>query len=172
MIDRIEIGITYNTHEALEILDKRLNDGFQIIGHSSYTYDGEVTELYTLYKPEKSAAAEDGQGALVMKTITLIQRDETKNNQRPMWRCTTETGEKVNIFQNVDDLSKDTFNLFEAAGWGDFLNDISLYSQRQTEINVALRKDGQWWNIVAVTPAKAGLDSYEVPSEADGGENE
>jgi hypothetical protein len=168
MIDRIEIGVTYNTHEALEILGKRLDDGFQIIGHSSYTYDGEVTELYTLYKPEKSAAIEETQGALVMTQITMIQRDETKNNQRPMWRCETATGEKVNIFLNVDDPSKDSFNLFEKAGWGDFLMGIYLYSQAQAEIYVALRKDGQWWNIVAVNPAPS-IKDYDVPSEADNG---
>ena len=167
MIEIIDMNFQYGKNEKHTELDDFLANGYQIIAHSTYWDGDEHCERFTLHKPDRPAAIEENQGALVMTTITMIQRDETKNNQRPMWRCTTATGEKVNIFLNVDDPSKDNFHLFEDAGWADFLMEIFLYAQAQAEIYVALRKDGQWWNIVAVNPAKAGIDGYEVPSEAD-----
>lgn len=105
---------------------------------------------------------------LVLATITTIERGETKNNQRPMWRCKTDTGEKVNIFLNLDEPAKDSYHLFEQAGWAHVLNDIPLYSQSFEHIVVAMRKDGQWWEIVKVKPYIAPLLSdYEAPKSAD-----
>ena len=150
MIDRIEIGLTY-TSDNLELLNRRLADGFQIIGHSVYSYDGEVTELFSLYNPDNAAPKVESD-SLVLAIITTIQRDQTKNNARPMWRCKTDTGEKVNIFLNVDEPAKDNFHLFEQAGWAHVLNGISLYGEIDSSIVVAMRKEGQWWEIVTVKP--------------------
>lgn len=167
VIDRIEIGITYST-ENLEILNKRLSDGFQIIGHSTYSYDGEVTELFSLYKPDSIPAPKVETDSLVLATITTIERGETKNNQRPMWRCKTDTGEKVNIFLNVDEPAKDSFHLFEQTGWASVLNEIFLYSEADVSIVVAMRKNGQWWEIVKVKPyIPSPFSDYEVPSSLD-----
>lgn len=99
---------------------------------------------------ELQAAPGINTNALVLATITTLQRDETKNNRRPMWRCKTDTGEKLNIFLNVDEPSKDNFHLFEETGWGHVLNEIDLYGEIDASIVIAMRKDGQWWEIVKV----------------------
>lgn len=158
------LGDVYLNPALIAAIDFQKGDAYVRAGNTDYRMSHE--EAYALI--EKLQGKEEQQGALVMTKITSIQRDETKNNQRPMWRCKTETGEKVNIFLNVDEISKDNFHLFEAAGWGDYLMGLFLYSEAFTEISIAMRKDGQWWNIVSVSPAKSGIDSYEVPSEADG----
>lgn len=168
MIDRIEIGLTYaDAGNQLEMLEKRLADGYSIIGHSVYSYDGETSEVYTVYKPEKSAATTEID-SLVLATITTIYRDKTKNNERPMWRCTTDTGEKVNIFLNVDETSKDNYHLFEQAGWAHVLDELTLWYETEASIVVAMRKEGQWWNIVKVKPYIAPkISDFDVPASAD-----
>jgi len=167
MIEIVEVGLTYAMDNQLSTLNEKLGEGFQIIGHFCYTYDGEVTERFTLYKPDNAAPKVESD-SLVLATITTIERGETKNNQRPMWRCKTDTGEKVNIFLNVDEPAKDSFHLFEQAGWAHILNDIFLFSEIDSSIVVAMRKDGQWWEIVKVKPYIAPLISdYNVPFSAD-----
>lgn len=151
MIEQITIGLSYSTQGTLEYLNQKLAEGFEVIGHSSYAYDGEISETFTIYKRDSVGPAVET-NSLVLTSIATIQRDQTKNNQRPMWRCKTHTGEKVNIFLNVDEPAKDSFHLFEQAGWADLLNDLGLYTEIDTRIYVAIRKDGQWWEIVKVAP--------------------
>lgn len=57
MINFVEIPLAdpsfLNAHEQL---DSMLSDGWQIIGHAVYTYDGEPTERYTLHRDENTSS--------------------------------------------------------------------------------------------------------------------
>lgn len=143
-------------HEALE---SALNEGYEIIGHSTFSIEsryGETNEFsggispmerYTLYKP---FSAKEALSELVLTTIATIERGETSTNQRPMWRCTTDDGKKVNIFLNTDEKEKDNFHLFEAAGWGEKLQEMALYSTIDQDIQIAMKKAGKFWEVVLV----------------------
>lgn len=87
---------------------------------------------------------------LVLTTLVSAERGETSNNQRPMWRCRTDDGEKVNIFLNTDEPEKDNYSLFKQAGWAEDLDAIRLYDTEEISIPVAMKKNGIWWEIVKV----------------------
>jgi hypothetical protein len=88
---------------------------------------------------------------LVLATLVTFTRDETRNNQRPMWRCMTDDSEAVNIFLNKDEADKDNYHLFKKAGWGKFLDDFGLHQLRvDTSIQIAMKKNGRFWDIVKV----------------------
>ncbi|MBI5671290.1 MAG: 3'-5' exonuclease [Chloroflexi bacterium] len=93
-----------------------------------------------------------------MTTITAkivsLQAGLTKNSQSPMWRCTTDTGERVNVFKHSDP-DKNSFGLFEAAGYGTALLSMvngQVMTWKNTPIEVTMTKDGQWWQVIAVSP--------------------
>lgn len=154
-----EYVLETTSHDNLNAL---LENGYAIIGHCSYRvterfgeenqFQGDSTnwERFTLYKADNVQKVDSN--ALTLAVITSIEGGLTKNNQRPMWRCQTDIGEKVNIFLNVDEPEKDNFNLFEAAGFGDFLKDIGNFETLDCQIFVAMQKNGQWWEIVKVSP--------------------
>ena len=104
--------------------------------------------------------------SLVLRTIISLERGETANNARPMWRCLTDEGEKVNIFLNEDDEEKDNFHLFEQAGWGAKLHAISMYSTQDLNIQVAIQlgkptKDGKrFWEIAKVRDYRAANEPF------------
>jgi hypothetical protein len=101
---------------------------------------------------------------VVMVTwIVSAERDQTKNSGSPMWRCTTESGERVNVFKHTDP-AKDTFHLFAEADYGMQLEEIPLYATVDFDpsICVSLAKNGQWWEVIAVHPA----DNEPVEHEA------
>lgn len=132
-------------------LSALIDDGYTIIAHGFYQdSDRQPMERFTLYKPDNVEKVDAN--ALTLAVITSLERGETKNNQRPMWRCTTDIGEKVNIFLNTDEPEKDSFHLFEQAGWGQVLNELMTFSTMDTQIFIAMQKKGQWWEIVKVSP--------------------
>jgi DNA polymerase III epsilon subunit-like protein len=91
----------------------------------------------------------------VSHQIVSMTRGSTKNSSSPMWRCLTADGERVNIFKHADP-AKNTFALFEAAGYApalDAMVDGEERTWKQNPIFVTLARDGQWWNVIAVLPA-------------------
>lgn len=155
-----DIPLDESATEQHEALEEALNEGYEIIGHSTFesgnrfNESGEAIgispmERYTLYKP---VSAKEVLSELVLTTIATIERGETTTNQRPMWRCKTDDGKKVNIFLNTDEKEKDNFHLFEAAGWGEKLQEMALYSTIDQDIQIAMKKVGHFWEVVLVRP--------------------
>lgn len=100
--------------------------------------------------------------------IVRMQRDATKNSQSPMWRCVTEAGEKVNVFSH-DDPDKDSFALFTIAGYGAHMGKMKqdeVLTWSKHPIEVQMRKDGKFWNILSVTDRNHGEPDGE-PFKAD-----
>lgn len=106
----------------------------------------------------------------VTKHITYIERGETSNSRSPMWRCTTLDGERVNIFKH-DDPEKNSFALFEAAGYGEFLLSLAVHdfqTWETTPIVVEMRKMGKWWEIVSVSARNGALpETNDQSADAD-----
>ncbi len=87
---------------------------------------------------------------LVLTTLVSAQRDRTAKNARPMWRCYTDDGEAVNIFLNSDEPEKDSHHLFNEAGWGLDLYNIQLHQIMAINIQIAMKKNGRFWEVVKV----------------------
>lgn len=166
MIKLIDIALDENATEQHSDLEKALNEGYQIIGHSTFSIEsrfGESNEFsggntpyerYTLYKPEASKP-QTALDELVLTVITGMSRDETKRNRRPMWRCTTDNGQDVNVFLNEDEPEKDSYHLFKKAGWGEWLDSIAMnHGFVASQIIIIMRKSGDWWEVVKVRPRK------------------
>lgn len=83
--------------------------------------------------------------------IIKIERATTKKGD-PMWRCNTQEGDRVNIFKGRNghsgsyDLFTDYHTELDAMNKGDVIN------WRLHPIQVTLQKDGNWFNITAVSP--------------------
>ena len=102
-----------------------------------------------------------------MHLITSMERGETKGSQSPMWRCTTNDGETVFVFQHSD-TAKNSARFLIAAGYGPEMLALQLRESltwRQHPIQVELMKDGQWWRLIGVEerPADAQPDPRFVP---------
>lgn len=96
----------------------------------------------------------------VTHKIISMERSETKNSNSPMWRCTTESGDKVNVFLHNDPV-KNTFAFFASAGYAEDMKVLPLNARliwRTHPIAVELKRspDGKWWDFVAVAPKPAG----------------
>jgi hypothetical protein len=149
MIKLIDIALDETYLAQHDDLAEYLNEGYQIIGHCTFAIGIESWERYTLYKaPEKQekVAAQE----LELAIIISVQRDETKNNRRPMWRCLLDSGEMVNVFQNDDEPEKDSYHLFKKANWGTFLHACPLFETKQADIQIAMKKNGRWWEVAVV----------------------
>ncbi|MBK8028215.1 MAG: 3'-5' exonuclease [Chloroflexi bacterium] len=77
-----------------------------------------------------------------------------------MWRCRTLDGEKVNVFKHADE-SKNTFALFEAAGYAATMLALTPGDELTWEnspVGVTLQRtpDGKWWNVIGVDAMPAG----------------
>ena len=84
-----------------------------------------------------------------------------------MWRAKCDDGKEMFVFKHRDP-SRNTFALFEQAGYGDHLAQLS-YGQgvrwNTYPIEVEVEQDGQWWKIVSVTPkpVNAAPDLHTEP---------
>lgn len=151
MIEFVDTDLSSPLANAHSLLNEKLGDGFQVIGHYGYMLNGTPYERYTLYKPDGNGKPQTALDELVLTTLVSFQRDETRNNARPMWRCFTNDDEPVNIFLNKDEAEKDSYQLFKAAGWGKFLDDFGLHQLRvDTHIQIAMKKNGRFWEVVKV----------------------
>jgi DNA polymerase III subunit epsilon len=99
--------------------------------------------------------------------IVYMKAGLTKGSQSPMWRCQTADNERVNIFQHADP-AKDSSKLFAEAGYLPEM--IALKPDEELTwkahpITVAMKKDGDWWNITGVMqrPEDARPDLVFVP---------
>lgn len=107
----------------------------------------------------------------IQKHIIRIERDETANSKSPMWRCVCNDGDRVNIFKHTDP-AKNTFALFDAAGYGATLvaMDVKAIAHwKTTPITVTLVKqspEAKFWDVAAVAPIVdgAGPDPAFTPS--------
>ncbi len=99
--------------------------------------------------------------------IVSMQAGLTKNSQSKMWRCVTQDGERVNVFQHTDP-AKNNARLFEQAG---YLADMTALENgqeliwKQFPVGVVMQKNGQWWEVTAVAarPADAQPDPQWMP---------
>jgi hypothetical protein len=135
-----------------------------------------LAELQGETKPQ--AALDD----LVLTTLVSAQGDETFTNRRLFWRCKTDDGEQVNVFRNEDEPAKDNFHLFEQAGYGNDLDAIALHQFEDISIQIAMKKNGRFWEVVKVRTkpesdmpdwAKTNYTFDDIVSEGDeeGGES-
>jgi DNA polymerase-3 subunit epsilon len=99
--------------------------------------------------------------------IIYMKAGLTKGSQSPMWRCTTADNERVNVFRHADP-TKDSAKAFEEAGYLPEMMALKPDEEltwKAHPITVAMRKDGDWWNIVGVMtrPEDARPDLVFVP---------
>jgi len=169
MIRFVEILLSMPSHEittkAHEELNELLSAGWKIIGHSTYQEtESDVLlnyERFTLHNPDGTGVALRSDD-LILTGIVQAERGETSNSNSPMWRCMTEDQHAVNVFQH-EDPQKDTFRLFEKCGWGDELLAIPLYRTKifESPIQIAMRKKGKWWEVVAVSRASVSVNDVQ-----------
>lgn len=104
--------------------------------------------------------------------IISMERGQTSNSSSPMWRCQTEEGARVNIFQHQD-AKKNSFALFEVAGYGETLLAMELgerleWTAHPIEVTLEKKPDDKWWEIVWVKsrPVGAEPDTQYTPDPA------
>lgn len=95
--------------------------------------------------------------------IEVIERFATKSSGSPAWRCKTPDGVVINVFHHADK-DKNTWALFDAAGYGAWLESFVLGDELDihlTPISITARKEGQWWQVesVATIPAMQVMPS-------------
>jgi len=91
-------------------------------------------------------------GADISARIVRMERAQTSNSKSPMWRCRTDDGIKVNVFQH-DDPTRDTFHLFIGTGYEPYMLAMEvgdIVSCHRYPIKVTMRKNGDWWNLISV----------------------
>ena len=93
--------------------------------------------------------------------IVRMERSATKNSGSPMWRCRTEDGQTVNVFQHSDSV-KDGSHLFIQAGYMVDMEALKIGEALEwsgSPIRVDMRKKGDWWEVVAVEPRPVGVET-------------
>lgn len=103
--------------------------------------------------PSSQTLAQEGE-----MQIVSMERDKTKGSESPMWRCLTADGAKVNVFKHSDP-AKDTFRLFDAAGYGPLMQLMKfgdVLTWKEHPVNVQMKKKGDWWEVVSVIPMFVG----------------
>jgi len=101
--------------------------------------------------------------------IIALTRDNARNSGSPFWRCATMSGKMVNVFKHEDEL-KDTFHLFEAAGFGEDMMRIETGETQnwiKTPILVTCVPNGSFWNVVAVKERDMSQTPDPEPNEPD-----
>lgn len=86
--------------------------------------------------------------------IIEVTADKTKNSGSPMWRCLCSDNTRVNIFQHQNP-AIDNFEMFKSSGYGSILEAMPVGTTLRftlQPIQVDLRKDMKWWEIVGVVP--------------------
>lgn len=114
----------------------------------------------------------------MMKTTEILSmtRDETRSSRSPMWRCGTQAGFTVNVFKHDDPL-KDTFGLFDAAGYAPemlAMNYGDTITWTRDSITVELLQNGSFWNVSKVLkrPDLAFPDEPEPEDDDTGSDND
>lgn len=102
--------------------------------------------------------------------VIAMKRGVTRNSSSPMWRCTCSSNDAVFVFQH-DIPERNSFNLFELAGYGPEMLDMSIddsITWNNHPINVRMVKDGQYWKVftVATRPEGAQPDPQYPPDPA------
>lgn len=101
--------------------------------------------------------------------VVSVKADRTKSGD-PMWRCTTKTGESVNVFQHRNPM-KDTFRYVHSAGYGELfaaMKQGQIMTWRNHPIRIEMYKDGEWFTLSGVSrrPADAVPDPVFEPDAA------
>lgn len=92
--------------------------------------------------------------------IVRMERSTTKNSGSPMWRCTTQDGQKVNVFQHSDPV-KDGVRPFQEAGYFAEMDALRIGEALEWEgapIRVKMQADGQWWKVTEVELRPEGAE--------------
>lgn len=98
--------------------------------------------------PEKRQEEDEA----MLNQIILVKRSTTKNSGSPMWRCVTFSGHQVNVFAHTDP-DKNNFNLIVDAGYDDEFLNMEVDTEKsftRFPINIKMRKNGKWWELVSV----------------------
>lgn len=143
----------YNTALVTLILERNLKDELKTIGA--------IKESEPEPQPEPVAVPDQHR-------IIRMERAATKNSSSPMWRCLTDSGEQVNVFKHSD-RSKDTFYLFDEAGYGARMlgmqiGDVLEWTTHPIRVNMV--KENGWWAVknVPVRPIEVDPDEpAQVP---------
>jgi DNA polymerase III epsilon subunit-like protein len=93
--------------------------------------------------------------------IVRMERGATKNSGSPMYRCRTEDGQTVNVFQHSDPV-KDGSHLFIQAGYMVDMEALKIGEALEwtgSPIRVEMRKKGDWWEVVAVELRPEGVEA-------------
>jgi DNA polymerase III epsilon subunit-like protein len=100
-----------------------------------------------------------------------MKRAQT-GSMKPMWRCRTDTGETVNVFQHTDP-AKNSFRHFLNAGYAPELSamvidDVLEWTQHPIVCKLTKPDGSQWWDIGMVLdrPLEAMPDRKYVPDLA------
>lgn len=164
-----EIGATWNNDDGLVAIDKHLSDGYTVLNVSTYAYDGEVTQRWTLRKDENAAAP---QAAATVKTdiravVSIECRESYSKTARQNFKfftCVMENGEKVNIFDHPDS-SRNTFKIAENAGWFHLSNlEVGDLRNYDPALPITVTHDGEWYSLVNIMHHDLYLElAYEAP---------
>lgn len=171
MIEIIEVGVSYLTDNA-GTLDKKLADGWEVLHVSTYTYDHEVTERWTLRKPEKSEVTTSQPQNVQVRAIKSIERTSTWSNSAQknfdFWRCVLDNDEKVNVFDHPDD-KRNTFKIVKAQGWESIFADTDEdieYELDDAPIPVTVTFDGEWFSVVDIQNIGHYMKAHSITRES------
>lgn len=154
-------------NNAHDDINKCLADGYVVLNVSIYTYDSEITERWTLHKPDNQQTVDANN--LQVRAITQIERKETYSKTArknfSFWACTLENGEKVNVFDHPDE-SRNTWKIAESKGWGDW----EVLGEGVTEtyyppVPCVLSYDGQWYSLVNIMEEHQWRFAYDNPAD-------
>ena len=101
----------YKAMEHIEEIEHALTTGWQVLNISTYWFNQEQYERWTIHKDETKAAATPLLANVQVRAIVSVECRETysKSTQQyfKFWSCELENGEKVNIFNHLTMLSID-----------------------------------------------------------------
>lgn len=160
-------------------------DGFEGVaciqcdGNEHWVYEADADALVEHINQTPAPAAPASAPLHKAVEILSMTRDRTKNSGSPMWRCGTSEGFTVNVFQHDDPL-KDTFNLFDHAGYAPEMVNMNYgdtITWTRDSISVEIQQNGAFWNVVRVLdrepdalPDEPEPDDDEAPEPEGEGE--
>jgi len=151
----IELKTSYGTAcvnpDFVSSIDFQTDNCFVRCDGTDYRVTHDVGhELLAKINGEKSAQPDN-----VVRAIVSIECCETysRSTQRNFffWRCTLESGEKVNIFDHPDK-SRNTFQIAQGQGWAEFLigMDMDIDYEMIPPVPVTVSHAGEWYSLVGI----------------------
>jgi hypothetical protein len=120
-------------------------------GYSCSIENGEALLTLMNNQAASNPAPQPASHSVPAKLIAMT-RDTTRGSGSPMWRCFSDEGHQVNVFEHSDPL-KDNMRLFEKAGYADHMRLLEIgesLNWTQHPVEVELVTDGKFWKVVSV----------------------